>query len=89
MTRRRIRRKQKVCEACHQEFQANRRDARFCSGRCRQRAHRAGAVTEDPLPVTIEGKAVTDEEKPKSQFAHNIAVAEAYLEWKRWEKPTL
>jgi hypothetical protein len=29
------------CEACGNEFQAKRRDARFCSARCRQQSSRA------------------------------------------------
>ncbi len=29
-----------LCEACGAEIQSGRIDARFCSGRCRQRAHR-------------------------------------------------
>ena len=31
------------CECCGQEYQPSRRDARYCSTRCRVAAHRAGA----------------------------------------------
>lgn len=33
----------KTCDHCHQEFTPARRDAKFCSGRCRVAAHRASA----------------------------------------------
>jgi hypothetical protein len=38
-----------VCAACGSEFEPRRRDARTCSDRCRQRAHRRGdrATIED------------------------------------------
>ena len=32
--------RQKPCAACGKEFRGKRKDARFCSGACRQRAHR-------------------------------------------------
>jgi hypothetical protein len=35
------------CAACAQPFLARRKDARFCSGRCRQRAARARAASDD------------------------------------------
>jgi hypothetical protein len=35
--------KRLTCEACRSAFTAARFDARYCSPRCRQRAHRAAA----------------------------------------------
>ena len=34
--------RERVCESCHKAFSASRRDARFCSQRCRQRSYRLG-----------------------------------------------
>jgi hypothetical protein len=37
------RHKQRFCQACGLGFVATRADARYCSARCRQRAHRSAA----------------------------------------------
>ena len=75
----------RACDACGQAFWTSRRDAKYCSGRCRQAAHRAQAVTEasrpDAAPVTKPPK--------KSQLAHDIDVAKAWIEWSHDERPTL
>ena len=86
MTRRRPRRKHKLCESCHQGFWANRRDARFCGDSCRQRAFRD---RKRDIPVTEAAEAVTEQEKPKSQFAHNIATAEAWIAWRKDNHPRI
>lgn len=38
----------KTCEICKTEFDSQRHYARFCSGRCRARAHRAGISQPRP-----------------------------------------
>jgi hypothetical protein len=35
------------CVICREHFTARRRDARYCSGKCRQRANRARQVSDD------------------------------------------
>ena len=86
VTPKHIKRIPKFCEACHLGFMAARRDARFCSARCRQASHRAKSVTEasrhDVAPVTKPPK-------PKSQQSLDIDVAKAWIEWSHDEKPTL
>jgi hypothetical protein len=44
------------CSACGAKFRARRRDARYCSGRCRQRALRALAVQDDLLRQLEEAR---------------------------------
>jgi hypothetical protein len=44
------------CAACGAKFKASRRDARYCSGRCRQRALRARAEQDDLLRQLEEAK---------------------------------
>ncbi|MFJ4735277.1 hypothetical protein ACIP6V_23890 [Streptomyces sp. NPDC088770] len=44
----------KRCEACGESFEAKRKTARFCSDRCRMRAHRRPAEGEQPAPVTSQ-----------------------------------
>lgn len=41
----------KRCEYCGREFEAKRSTARFCSGACRQRHHRAMAYTGHGMPT--------------------------------------
>jgi hypothetical protein len=41
-------RPKKQCASCAKEFNTKRTDARFCSERCRQRAHRKAPVTDKP-----------------------------------------
>lgn len=39
-----------LCQSCGDEFPARRDDAKYCSGRCRVRAHRRNAnVTDDQV----------------------------------------
>lgn len=52
------------CEACDQEFQAKRADARFCSARCRMRAFRARSVTPAVTAVT----SVSEKKSPKGRI---------------------
>lgn len=42
---------QKRCETCGESFEAKRKTAKFCSDRCRMRAHRRPAETEQSAPV--------------------------------------
>lgn len=42
----------RCCEVCGETFEAKRKTARFCSDRCRMRAHRRPAETEQTPPVT-------------------------------------
>jgi predicted nucleic acid-binding Zn ribbon protein len=42
-----------TCVVCEAKFKPTRRDARYCSARCRQRAARA-RVDEDTLPAEID-----------------------------------
>lgn len=83
MTRIRSRRRQKVCAQCGQGFQASRRDAKFCSDACRKAASRDRVAVSADIPRT-------EPVKPRSQLQHNLATAEAWLEWKRqYEGPEL
>jgi hypothetical protein len=67
-----------VCQVCDQGFEASRRDARFCSGRCRLRSYRARSVSETALSVS---RSVSEEpeEKPQSRVARDVAAAKRYL----------
>lgn len=52
-----------VCEVCGDSFSAKRRDARFCSNRCAQRAVRRRAAADKKsksLMMTLEGYALID-----------------------------
>ena len=71
-----------VCAYCHSDFQSVRRDARFCSDRCRKALKRTTPRISRPTSRTKPAK-------PRSQFAHDIAVAEAWIAWSHDEKPTL
>ena len=41
-----------ICPECQKEFERKRSDARFCSDRCRQKAHRA-AITLNSSPGVL------------------------------------
>ena len=86
MTKRYLKRHLKNCEACDLPFRSARRDARFCSASCRQAAHRARAVTELSPDVTADASPVT---KPRTQLAHDIAQAKAWIDWAHDERPQL
>lgn len=76
MTRRRRRRRERVCEVCGLVFRASRRDARFCGDACRQRAHRDRSVTEEEVSVTEEPEAVTPDTSTGFELtleAHRLA----------------
>jgi hypothetical protein len=45
------------CQGCERRFAPSRRDARYCSGACRQRAHRARADVHDIDRQIDEAKA--------------------------------
>jgi hypothetical protein len=49
---RRARRPAAVCTACHTKFKGKRKDAKFCSNTCRQRAHR-GASQQKVRPRSL------------------------------------
>lgn len=52
---------ERVCEACGASFEAFRRDARFCSDRCRKRAARTkSAATADSAPPPVERPVLGD-----------------------------
>jgi hypothetical protein len=58
--KRRKARRRNVCAACKETFTGKRKDARFCSAKCRQRAHRqssqlSGGVTVDPTFIRDAG----------------------------------
>jgi glycerate-2-kinase len=42
---------ERCCEVCGEPFEAKRKTARFCTDRCRMRAHRRPAETEQTPPV--------------------------------------
>lgn len=45
------------CQVCHIEFESNRKDAKYCSARCRKIASRVSSVTDN---VTFSEPDVTD-----------------------------
>jgi len=53
------------CENCRRSFKPARADQRFCSARCRLRAHRAGQPAADPEPITTP-VVIPDHEPPAS-----------------------
>ncbi|MFJ2719378.1 hypothetical protein [Streptomyces sp. NPDC087437] len=59
---------QKRCEACGESFEAKRKSARFCSDRCRMRAHRRPTEREQTTPVTSQPP-VQREDDPESLTA--------------------
>ena len=61
---------------------ATRRDARFCSDGCRKASSRAKP------PLSPDSKSDMPA-KPRTQFAHNIATAEAYIAWRRDNYPRI
>ena len=74
-----------VCAYCCTDFQSVRYDARFCSDRCRKALKRTATRISPPTSRTKPAKPP----RPKSQFAHDIEVAEAWIEWSHDEKPSL
>ncbi len=84
MTRRRWKRHRRQCSSCSATSMASRRDAEYCSARCRQRARRDRSVTES---VTTAFVSVTpdDEETQKKgrgiAWERSIASARASREW--------
>ena len=49
------------CESCGREFDAKRSTAKYCSDRCRQRAHRRLAPLMPDEPITVEKRATMEE----------------------------
>lgn len=70
----------KLCVNCGKGFRASRRDARFCSDRCRQAARRRGrSVTSPPVSVTSSPRSVTAETERKTRQPANLAAARRFL----------
>jgi len=74
-----------VCAYCRSHFRSVRSDARYCSERCRKALKRRALRTSSPVLQTKPQKPP----KPKSQQAHDIATAEAWIDLSHDEKPTL
>lgn len=52
----------KRCGACGEDFEARRKTAKFCSDRCRMRAHRRPADSEQPTPVASPAPAEREDD---------------------------
>jgi predicted amidophosphoribosyltransferase len=71
-----------VCADCRSDFQSVRRDARFCSDRCRKALKRTAPRNSPPTSRTKPPK-------PRTQLAHDIEVAKAWIEWSHDERPQI
>ena len=71
------------CEVCGGSFEAKRRTARFCSSKCRVRAHRGAQVVELPA----EKPARVTAEAPMSSGSVEAAVVKQLAEVERVDTP--
>lgn len=66
----------KTCEICREPMASQRAAARYCSGRCRARAHRAG-VSRPRNPKAAAAKAAAKAAKPTPEPRPVIGLLEA------------
>ncbi len=85
------------CQACDQDFQASRRNTKYCSSACRVRAHRARqesagvteTVTDRGPGVSDSAPGVTDKKQGGVDWSSSIATARASRRFFDDDRPRL